>query len=132
MEHIVHVERGDQDESRDLEMATAISQVLCKAYPNHYWLVSFTGHALVIRHVLIASLVTLETGKEGFGSLLPKDRMGTIHEVENEALRHAAAMLEAFGLPRAAWNGCDVPVMPQDLKREILARRQLRGWGPGR
>lgn len=130
MGHIVHIERGDPDESRDLELATAINLALCKAYPNHYWLVSFTGHALIVRHVLIASLVALETGREGFGSLLPRSKMGTIHEAEREAVRHGGALLEAFKLPRGAWNGCDCPIVPADLKREILARRQLRGWKP--
>lgn len=126
----MHIERGTPEESRDLEMAQAISQELCKHYPNHYWLVSFTGHALVVRHVLIASLVAIETGKEGFGSLLPRDKAGTIHEAQREAVRHAGALLEAFQLPRDAWDGCTLPVMPADLRRELLARRQLRGWRP--
>lgn len=130
MEHILHIEPGTLDESRDLEMAKAISEELARHYPNHYWLVSFTGHALVVRHVLIASLVSIETGKDGFGSLLPKNRLGTIHEAQREAVRHAGALLEAFKLPRGAWDGVEIPIMPPDLKRELLARRRLQGWGP--
>jgi len=128
MEHIVHIESGEREETRDLELATAISVELCKHYPNHYWLVSFTGRALIVRHVLIASLVAVECGREGFGSLLPRSKIGTVHEACREAVRHAGALLEAFKLPRGAWNGADIPVIPADLKREILNRRQLRGW----
>lgn len=128
MEHIVHVERGDRDENRDLELARAINVELNRVYPNHYWLVSFAGHNLIIRHVLIASLVALETGKEGFGSLLPRDKIGTVQEACKTAVRFAGALLEAFKLPRGAWNGVDCPVIPADLKREVLAGRQLRGW----
>lgn len=128
MEHIVHIESGSKDETRDLELAKAISEALCKAYPNHYWLVSFTGHAMIVRHVLIANWVTLKTGREGFGSLLPKSKMGTIHEITKEAIKHGGALLEAFKLPRGAWTGETLPQIPPDLEREILARRQLRGW----
>jgi len=126
---IVHVEKGDPDESRDLELATAITGALEKAYPNHYWLVSFAGHNLIVRHVLIASWVTVETGKEGFGSLLPRDKIGTVHEACATAVKFAGALLEAFKLPRCAWDGTTMPELPQDLKTELLARRQLRGWG---
>lgn len=128
MSHIVHIEAGDKDESRDLELAQAMTQALCKAYPCHYWLVSFTGHALIVRHVLIASMVALECGRDGFGSLLPKNKLGTVHEAMKEAVKHGGALLEAFKLPRGAWDGVHIPVIPADLKREILARRQLRGW----
>jgi hypothetical protein len=127
-EPIVHIERGHKDESRDLELSIAIQTALQREYPNHYWLVSFTGHAIIVRHVLIASLVSVETGQEGFGSLLPKNKTGTVHETEQEAIKHAGALLEAFKLPRGAWNGADIPAMPADLKAEILSRRRLRYW----
>lgn len=126
---LIHVEYGNPDESRDLELATKITEALLKAYPNHYWIVSFAGHALIVRHVLIASWVALQTGREGFGSLLPRNKIGTVHEACKEAVKFAGSMLEAFKLPRGAWTGEVLPVIPEDLKREILARRQLRGWG---
>jgi hypothetical protein len=126
---IVHVEKGDEDESRDLELATAITQALEKHYPNHYWLVSFAGHNLIVRHVLIASWIAVATGREGFGSLLPRDKIGTVHEACATAVKFAGALLEAFKLPRGAWDGTVMPKIPEDLKTEILARRQLRGWG---
>ena len=128
MGHIVHIEPGESSESRDLELAQAISVELAKHYPNHYWLVSFAGGNLIVRHVLIASLITLETGREGFGSLLPRDKIGTVHEACATAVIFAGALLEAFLLPRGAWDGECLPVIPTDLKREILSRRQLRGW----
>lgn len=129
LEPIVHIERGDPDESRDLEMSSKIMEALLKAYPNHYWIVSFSGHALIVRHVLIASWIALQTGREGFGSLLPRSKLGTIREAQASAVKFAGSMLEAFKLPRGAWTGETLPVIPDDLKREILSRRQLRGWG---
>lgn len=116
---IVHIETGDADEARDLAMATEIGIALNKAYPNHYWLVSFTGHALVVRHLLIANAVTCATGKEGFGSLLPKSKMGTIPEACKEAVKFGGALLEAFKLPRGPWNGADMPIVPADLRKAI-------------
>jgi hypothetical protein len=126
---IVHVEKGDADEGRDLELASAITAELMRVYPNHYWICSFAGHNLIIRHVLIASLVTIETGREGFGSLLPRDKIGTVHEACRTAVKFAGALLEAFKLPREAWDGVHMPVVPKELIAEIRARRQLRGWG---
>lgn len=129
MNMIVHSEKGDADEVRDLELAQQIAASLVKAYPNHYWLVSFAGHNLIVRHVLIANAITLELGKEGFGSLLPRDKIGTVQEATKTAIKFAGALLEAFKLPRGPWNGVDLPVIPDDLKRQIQSRRQLRGWG---
>lgn len=128
MQHLIHIEAGDKDEVRDLELAKAVNEELCRVYPNHYWIVSFAGHNLIIRHVLIASLITIQTGREGFGSLLPRDKIGTVHEAQRVAVQFAGALLEAFRLPRGAWNGTDIPQVPADLRKEILARRQLRGW----
>lgn len=129
MELIRHIEPGDADEKRDLDLALAIGAALEKAYPNHFWLVSFAGHNLIIRHLLIANFVTLRTGKEGFGSLLPRDKIGTVHEATQVAVKFAGALLEAFGLPRGPWDGTTVPVIPPDLLKEVRAGRQLRGWG---
>lgn len=129
MDAIVHVEKGDADESRDLELASAITAQLLQTYPNHYWIVSFAGHNLIIRHVLIASMVTVETGKEGFGSLLPRDKIGTVKEACKTAVKFAGALLEAFKLPRGPWDGVSMPQLPNDLRTELIARRQLRGWG---
>jgi len=127
-DHIVHIEPGNPDELRDLELAHAISVELARVYPNHYWLVSFAGHNLILRHPLIASIVTLETGREGFSSLLPRNKIGTVHEACAVAVKFAGAMLEAFRLPRGLWDGETMPVIPADLKREVMAGRQLRGW----
>lgn len=129
MQQIVHIEPGNADERRDLDLAKAIGVALEQHYPNHYWLVSFSGHNLIIRHLMIANVVTFATGKEGFGSLLPREKIGTVHEAVKTAVKFAGALLEAFKLPRGAWNGTDLPVIPDDLKNEITKGRQLRGWG---
>lgn len=128
MSQIVHVEHGNEDEVRDLETAKAISVALETAYPNHYFLISFQGHNLIVRHVLIASLITVETGKEGFGSLLPRDKIGTVHDACKVAVKFAGALLEAFKLPRGAWDGVTMPVIPEDLKSAIMKGKALKGW----
>lgn len=116
---IVHIETGDADEVHDLDMAKAIGVALERTYPNHFWIVSFTGHALVVRHALITNYVTLATGKEGFGALLPRDKLGTTHEAVKAALKFAGSLLEAFKLPRGAWDGIVMPQVPEDLKKAV-------------
>jgi hypothetical protein len=91
-------------------------------------LISFQGHNLIVRHVLIASMITLETGKEGFGSLLPREKIGTVHDACQVAVKFAGALLEAFKLPRGAWDGVTMPVIPEDLKSAIMKGKALRGW----
>jgi len=125
---IVHVEAGEKEEARDLELAQRIQERLQREYPNHYWIVSFTGHALVVRHALITSLITLYTGREGFGALLPRESIDTVHHAEATALKFAGALLEAFKLPRDAWDGERMPTIPEDLLSAIRAGRALRGW----
>lgn len=127
-EHLVHIEAGDADEVRDLSLAKAISEELAHVYPNHFWVVSFSGHNLIIRHPLIANLIALQTGREGFASLLPRDKIGTVHEACKTAVKFAGALLEAFCLPRGPWNGTDMPVVPDDLNQTIKARRQIKGY----
>jgi hypothetical protein len=126
---IFHVEAGDADEARDLEIAKAVSEALATAYANHYWLVSFQGHNLVLRHVLIANAMTMATGREGFSSLLPREKIGTVHEACKTAVKFGGALLEAFGLDRGAWDGEQVPVIPADLRAAVSAGRMMPGWG---
>jgi len=116
---VLHVEKGDADEAHDLEIAQAIGDALTRRYPHHYWLISFAGHNLIVRHVAIANAVAFATGREGFGSLLPRNKIGTVQEATREALKHAGALLEAFGLPRGPWKG-EEPVVPQDLKDAVM------------
>jgi hypothetical protein len=128
MNQIVHIEPGDADEVRDVELALAISQALERAYPNHYFIISFAGHNLILRHVLIASLMSIETGKEGFASLLPRNKIGTVHEACKVAVQFAGALLEAFQLPRGAWDGVTMPQIPDDLRKAVRSGKGLRGW----
>lgn len=128
---IVHIERGDPGESRDLELSQAVMASLQEHYPNHYWVVSFAGGNLIIRHMLIAAFVFLETGKDGFGSLLPRNKIGTVQEVQHQARLFGGELLEAFKLPRGPWNGEDQPVVPQYIKRQFARGQQLRKGGRG-
>lgn len=124
MEQIVHIEPGDPDEAADLVKALEIGKILERHYPNHPWVISFQSHALIIRHLPIANAVTMATGKEGFGSVLPPN-MVTAKNLNDEVVRFAGAMLEAFSLPRGAWDGRD-PIVPQDLIKAALAGRSLQ------
>lgn len=124
MEQIVHIEAGDTDEAQALAQALEIGKILERHYPNHPWVISFQSHALIIRHLPIANAVTMATGKEGFGSVLPPN-MVTPKNLTTEVVRHAGAMLEAFGLPRGPWDGRD-PVVPLDLAKAARAGQSLQ------
>lgn len=124
MEQILHIEPGDPDEAADLAKALEIGKILERHYPNHPWVISFQSHALIIRHLPIANAVTMATGKEGFGSVLPPNIV-TAKNLNDEVVRFAGAMLEAFSLPRGAWDGRD-PIVPQDLIKAALAGRSLQ------
>lgn len=111
MSDIRLLERGDEDESSDQQLAIDIGQILEKHYPNHPWIIGFQGRGLVIRHLAIASEVARVIGREGFASVLPRDKLGTPKEVKHSAVVFAGALLEAFQLPRGAWDG-RLPIVP--------------------
>ena len=131
MNQIVHIVPGLPEESGDLEKAMAITVALEKHFPGHYWKVDFRDHNLTLQHVAITNAVTVQTGKEGFCSLLPREKIGTVHEATASALKFAAALLEAFGLPRGPAVPDQYPVMPVDLYTAIIRGKQLRGMGKG-
>lgn len=105
------MEWGDADELSDASLAIEIGKVLQKVYPNHPWLIGFQGRGLVIRHLAIASEVARVIGREGFSSLLPRNKLGTPKEVTQTVVRFAGELLEAFGLPRGPWDG-RLPIVP--------------------
>lgn len=109
------VETGDADEASDRDLAIHIGQVLERHYPNHPFIIGFQGRGLVIRHLAIASEMARIIGREGFATLLPRDRLGTPKEVTNAAVSFAGELLEAFQLPRGAWDGRP-PVVPTAWK----------------
>jgi hypothetical protein len=123
VEQILQIEPGDPEESQELAQALQIGQILERHYPNHPWVISFQSKALIIRHLPIANAVTMATGKEGFGSVLPPG-MVTPKNFTTEVVRHAGAMLEAFQLPRGPWDGRD-PIVPESLRQAALAGRSL-------
>lgn len=109
------LEHGDADEASDQALAVHIGQVLQKAYPNHPWIIGFQGRGLVIRHLAIASEVTRMIGREGFATLLPREKLGTPKEIAHSAVTFGGELLEAFGLPRGAWDG-QLPIVPASWK----------------
>lgn len=131
MNQLVHVVPGLPEEAGDLEKALAITVALEKHYPGHYWKVDFMDHNLTLQHVAITNMVTVQCGKEGFRSLLPRDKIGTVHEAVGQAVRFAGALLEAFGLPRGPAVQDQYPVVPMDLYAAVMAGKQLRGMGKG-
>lgn len=124
MEQILHIEPGDPEEAQDLAQALEIGKILERHYPNHPWVISFQSHALIIRHLPIANAVTMATGKEGFGSVLPPGIV-TPKNLTDNVVRFAGAMLEAFSLPRGPWDGRE-PIVPPDLIKAAMAGRSLR------
>lgn len=115
MSNVRVVECGDQDEASDRDLAIQIGQVLERAYPNHPFIIGFQGRGLVIRHLAIASEMARIIGREGFATLLPREKLGTPKEVTHAAVMFAGELLEAFQLPRGAWDGRP-PIVPSAWK----------------
>lgn len=109
------IEIGEPDESSYLALAFEIWKQLNKAYPNHPWLVSFQGGVMIVRHTFINAEVAAVLKRDGFGFLMPKEKLGTHREVVKSAVDAGGAMLELFGMRRGAWDGSD-PVIPSDWK----------------
>jgi len=128
---IVHIVPGNADESNDLAIAKAIAVELELRYPGHYWMIGFRDHNLCLTHVAITNTVTVQTGKEGFCSLLPRNKIGTVQEACKTAVKFAGALLEAFKLPRGAAVEELYPTMPEDLYRTIMRGQQIRNMGKG-
>ena len=115
MTDLLVLEQGDDDEASDRDLAIQIGQVLERHYPNHPFIIGFQGRGLVIRHLAIASEMARIIGREGFATLLPREKLGTPKEVTNAAVMFAGELLEAFQLPRGAWDGRP-PIVPTAWK----------------
>jgi len=125
-DRIIHVDQGEPEEHAELTAALEIGRILEKHYPHHPWLISFSGHALVIRHLPIANAVAMATGREGFGQLLKKEaQKANYKDLADQAVKAGGALLEAFGLPRGAWDGRD-PIVPADLIKAAKAGKAGR------
>lgn len=111
------VEFGDADEVSDMELALEIGAILQREYPNHPWIVGFQGRGLVIRHLGIASEVARVIGREGFSTLLPRENLGTPKQITHAVTMFAGELLEAFSLPRGAWDGTP-PTVPNWKHRQ--------------
>lgn len=110
-----YVEQGDPEESSYLQLALDIWKALNKAYPNHPWSVQFQGGAMIVRHTVINAAVAEHLRRDGFGFLMPKDKLDTARNVSKSAVEAGGAMLELFGLKRGAWDGSD-PTIPKDWR----------------
>lgn len=109
------IEAGDPEESSYLQLACEIWQQLDKHYPNHPWQVTFQGGAMIVRHAVINAEVSASLKREGFGFLMPKDKLDNHKEVVKSSIEAGGAMLELFGYRRGKWDGSD-PVIPSDWR----------------
>lgn len=117
MSEIRLIEQGNADEALDLQKAQEVAQTLEKHYPNHPWLISFQGRALVVRHLAISDLVRNSLGRDGFGFVLKHLTSYSASDLAKNAVMAGGQMLEAFGLKRGAWKG-EEPVVPAGWKRK--------------
>lgn len=117
MSEIRLIEQGNADEALDLQKAQEVAQTLEKHYSNHPWLISFQGRALVVRHLAISDLVRNDLGRDGFGFVLKHLTSYSASDLAKNAVMAGGQMLEAFGLPRAAWKG-EEPTVPAGWKRK--------------
>lgn len=115
MTNVRVVEAGDPDEASDRDLAIHIGQALERHYPNHPFVIGFQGRGLIIRHLAIASEMARVIGREGFATMLPREKLGTPKQATHAAVMFAGEMLEAFQLPRAAWDG-RLPIVPTAWK----------------
>ena len=106
------MEAGDPEEATQLALAQKVGDSLNQAYPNHPWVIGFQGGGIVVRHLAIAGSVANVIGKEGFSSLLPKNKLGTPDEIRDSCVKFGGALLEAFDLPRGPWDGRE-PTVPK-------------------
>lgn len=117
------IEHGTPEEVSDLALAQQVGEALCRAYPNHPWIVGFQGGGLVVRHMSIANAMTFATGRDGFCSLLPRNKLGTPTELRMTVIRFGGELLEAFGLKRGPWDGSE-PVVPAAWNKRISKKPQ--------
>ena len=122
------IEDGLPEEATDRDIAMQVRVALERHYPDHPWSVTFSGHALVIRHGLIAGAIKDCTGFPNFGSLLPKDKLGNPKSIVKSAVKFGGGLLEAFGMKRGRLEPESNVRIPRDLFEAIVERRQLRGW----
>jgi hypothetical protein len=115
MSEIRLIAHGSADEALDLQKAKEVAQTLEKHYPNHPWLISFQGRALVVRHLAISDLVRNDLGRDGFGFVLKHLSTYSASDLARNAVNAGGQMLEAFGLKRGAWKG-EEPVIPAGWK----------------
>jgi hypothetical protein len=116
MTDITIVERGQPEESSYVQLGCEIAQELSRAYPMHPWQVSFQGGAMIVRHEHINAHVATVLKREGFGFLLPKDKLDNHKEVVRTAMLAGGEMLERFGFPRGKWDGERMPEVPKEWK----------------
>jgi hypothetical protein len=70
---------------------------------------------MIVRHAIINAEVATHLKREGFGFLMPKDKLDNPKEVVKSSVEAGGAMLELFGMRRGKWDGSD-PVIPSDWK----------------
>lgn len=105
------LEHGTKAEQSQEDLAVQVGEALNKHYPNHPWIVSFQGGALVIRHLSIAHKMFLEIGRDGFGAVMDSKKLDTPTSITKSAIEFGGMLLENFGLPRGPWDGRE-PIVP--------------------
>jgi hypothetical protein len=122
MSELLVIEKGDPDEQSDMAIAMQVGDALQRHYPDHPWVVSVQGKAIIIRHLAIAAEVAAKIHREGFGAVLPKDKLGTPKEITRSAVTFGGQLLEAFQLPRGKWDGRD-PICPNWDRQTPMKKR---------
>jgi hypothetical protein len=79
-------------------MAKLATQVLCKHYPEHLWMVGWApGMTLVVKNMGISD------GRYGF--TVDAARAASISELEHCMMVAGGELLERCGVKRGAWSG---------------------------
>lgn len=96
----ITMEEGRPEEQADMAIARQVAAALNRHYPDHLWHIQVQGGGLVLRHHAISVVASAFLRREGFGFLMPRNKMGTPDEITQSAVMAGGAMLELFGLPR--------------------------------
>ncbi|GAC1457366.1 MAG: hypothetical protein NVSMB70_01080 [Chamaesiphon sp.] len=97
----IAVAEHTSSDNEDLEMSGKAKQVaesLCKAYPNHLWMVGWApGMTLVVKNMAI------QDGRYGY--TIDGAKSFSASDLNRMAVQAGGELLERCGVKRGAWDG---------------------------
>lgn len=120
------MEAGNPEERSLMLVATQVAHTLNKHYPDHLWHVLVQGGGILLRHHAISAVADSFLKRQGFGFLMPPEKLGTPKEIVRSAISAGGHMLELFGLPRGR-----APIPDPDILAASGLVKIPRDWRKG-